>query len=242
MSRTMMLEELGLLLEHVGTTDCSPDSCRALIVEQNCLGKRSGKTRTLTFKHLVDLYSLSRAVTIFRGMLYFWERDTASRSQLALLCTYARDPLFRQSATYLQQCPIGGTVTRESIEELIEKVEQGRFSPATLKSAAQNINATWTQSGHLTGKVRKIRTVSTPGPGSVAYALFLGYLSGVRGKLLLQSEFVSILDCPYAKTLELAEEASRRGWLVFKRIGDVIEVQFPNLMTEQEMGWLREQG
>ena len=50
-----------------------------------------------------------------------------------------------------------------------------------------------------------------------------------------------MLDCSFDKAIELAEEASRKGWIVFKRVGDVIEVLFPNLINEQEMEWLREQ-
>ncbi len=41
--------------------------------------------------------------------------------------------------------------------------------------------------------------------------------------------------------ITLAEEASRKGWIVVKRIGDVIEVLFPNLMTAKEQEILCEQ-
>ena len=39
----------------------------------------------------------------------------------------------------------------------------------------------------------------------------------------------------------MAEEASRRGWINFKRIGNVMEVQFTNLLTAQEREWIHEQ-
>ena len=39
----------------------------------------------------------------------------------------------------------------------------------------------------------------------------------------------------------LAEEASRKGWIVFKRVGVVIEVLFPNLINQEEKEWLRGQ-
>jgi hypothetical protein len=41
--------------------------------------------------------------------------------------------------------------------------------------------------------------------------------------------------------MQLAAEASRRGWIVFKRVGEVIEVLFPTLIQAQEMEWIREQ-
>jgi len=127
------------------------------------------------------------------------------------------------------------------LEQFIDHQQPGRFSPATLKSTAQNINSSWTQAGHLTGRARKTRTHAKATSGSVAYALFLGYLTGVRGESLFQTEFAKLLDCPIDKAIDLAEEDSRRGWIVFKRVGRTIEVLFPNLLTQQEMEWLREQ-
>ena len=52
---------------------------------------------------------------------------------------------------------------------------------------------------------------------------------------------LSCLDCAFEEAIEHTEEASRKGWIVFKRIGDIIEVLFPNLITRKEMEWLREQ-
>jgi len=69
----------------------------------------------------------------------------------------------------------------------------------------------------------------------------LRYLASARGKALFRTEYVKLLDCSFNKAIELAEVASRKGWIVFKRVGDVIEVLFPNLITAQEMEWLREQ-
>jgi hypothetical protein len=66
-------------------------------------------------------------------------------------------------------------------------------------------------------------------------------LSGVRGQALFQTEYIKLLDCTFDKAVELAEEASRKGWIVFKRIGDVIEVLFPNLINQEDMEKLREQ-
>ncbi|MDO9109880.1 MAG: hypothetical protein Q7U40_04435, partial [Desulfatirhabdiaceae bacterium] len=82
---------------------------------------------------------------------------------------------------------------------------------------------------------------ATPTSGAAAYALFLGYLDGTRGGALFTTEYTRLLDCQPQRVIELAEEASRRGWIVFKRIGDVMEVVFPSLLTSQEMEWIREQ-
>lgn len=240
-ARTMMLEELGALLSYVDRSDAGKADYLRAIDDENCLGKRSGKTRTLTYRHLVALYSLDESLALFRTLLYFWKRDQAGQPLLALLCTYARDAIFRSSAPFVLKYPEGTTITRVALEEHIENIEPGRFSQATLKSTAQNINSTWTKSGHLTGRARKIRVRAVPTPGSVSYALLLGYLTGVRGYTLFQTEYAKLLDCSFEKAVELAEEASRKGWIVFKRVGDIIEVLFPNLLNQQEMVWINEQ-
>ncbi|MBK8464925.1 MAG: hypothetical protein IPL32_03760 [Chloracidobacterium sp.] len=131
-SRTMMLEELSALLSYVGRPDAIKSDYLRAIDEENCLGKRSGKTRVLTYRHLVDLYSLDPSTTIFRAMLYFWGRDLDARPLLALLCTYARDPIFRMSASFLLPSEEGAVVTRVALERVLDEKTSGRFSTATL--------------------------------------------------------------------------------------------------------------
>jgi hypothetical protein len=75
----------------------------------------------------------------------------------------------------------------------------------------------------------------------VAYALFLGYLNGIRGQSLFTSEYAALLDCSPHEAMALAEDASRRGWIVMKRVGNVVEVQFPKILTAQEKGWINDQ-
>lgn len=240
MSRTMMLVELNSLLAYVDRADATkPDYLQAVDVE-NCLGKRSGKTRILTYRHLVDLYRLDPSFLLFRAMHFFWKRDESGRPLIALLCVYTQDSLFRSSAPFMLPITEGTVVPRTSLEEFVDAFEPGRFSMATLKSIAQNINSTWTKTGHLQGRAVKVRTKPSPTTGSVAYALLLGYLTGARGQMLFQTEYMNLLECQPGQALTLAEEASRKSWLVMKRVGDVIEVQFPNLLNEQEKERVRE--
>jgi hypothetical protein len=240
-ARTMMLVELRALLSFVAKTDATKSEYLDAIQTANCLGKRSGKTRVLTFRHLVDLYSLDPNLALFRALRFFWQRDPEGQPLLAALSAYARDPIFRATAPFILNFHEGATISRVTLEEFIDHQEPGRFSKATLKSTAQNINSSWTQAGHLSGRARKIRERSSATPGSVSLALLMGYLSGLRGESLFNSEYTRLLDCSFDKTIELAEDASRRGWVSLKRVGQVVEVLFPNLITAQEMEWLREQ-
>lgn len=240
-SRTLMLVELSALLTYVDKADAPKVEYLEAIQTANCLGKRSGKTRVLTYRHLVDLYALDPSLVLFRSLRFFWQRDTEGQPLLAALCAYARDPIFQATAPFILGFQEGATVSREVLEEFIDNQEPGRFSKATLKSTAQNINSSWTKAGHLSGRIRKIRSRSVPTPGTVSFALLLGYLTGLRGESLFNSDFTRMLDCSFDKIIELAENASRRGWISLKRVGQVVEVLFPNHITAQEMEWLREQ-
>lgn len=240
-ARTMMLVELRALLSYVDTPGAAKADYLEAIQTANCLGKRSGKTRTLTFRHLADLYALDMSLLVFRALRFFWQRDVDGQPLLAALCAYTRDPMLRATAPFILGFQEGATITRESMEEFIDTQEPGRFSKATLKSTAQNINSSWTQSGHLAGRVRKMRARAVATPGAVSLALLLGYVSGLRGESLFKSDYTKMLDCSFERTIELAEDASRRGWISLKRVGQVVEVLFPNLITAQEMEWLREQ-
>jgi hypothetical protein len=240
-ARTMMIEELAALISFVNRSDAVKADYRYAIEEENCLGKRSVKTRKLTYRHLVDLYSLDPAVTIFRALLFFWNRDVSGRPLLALLCAFSRDSVLRSTAPFILSVSEGTTIARESVEEYIDNQEPGRFSKATLQSTARNISSTWTKSGHLSGRSRKIRSRAKPTAGTVSFALLLGYLKWLRGEELFNSEYVRLLDCSCNHAVEFAEEASRRGWIVFKRIDNVIEALFPSLLSIEDMELIREQ-
>ncbi len=155
LARTIMLEELKLLFSFVDDPNADRKLYMRAIVEANCLNKRSDRTRNLTARHLISLYGLDPNITLFRCFRYFWQRDEEGQPLLALLIAIARDAVLKSSIPFIQSYSMGQRVTREALEEFIDNLETGRFSPATLKSTAQNINSSWTQSGHLTGQGKK---------------------------------------------------------------------------------------
>ncbi|WP_331457508.1 hypothetical protein [Desulfosarcina ovata] len=241
LARTIMLKELTLLLSAVDAPDVDKRLYMKAITEDNCLNKRSDRTRKISARHLAHLYGLDPEITLFRCFSYFWSRDNDGQPLLALLFATARDSILKSTGPFIQSYATGQSVTREALEDFIDNLETGRFSPATLKSTAQNIRSSWTQSGHLQGKVKKIRKAAKATPGSVSFAVLLGYLLGFRGESLYKTEYAKLLDCSLEESIELSVEASRKGWIVLKRLGSVIEVMFPNLLSKQEMEWVREQ-
>ncbi|MBK5942674.1 hypothetical protein [Halorhodospira halophila] len=231
-ARSMMLTELEQLLAKFPEREVPPEAYRYAIEEENCLGKRSGRSRILTCRHLVELYALDSSVPLFRGLQFFWQLDPDGHRLLALLCAFARDEVLRAGAPFILRQKQGERITTEDLQGFLSDNYPDRFSEATRKSVAQNINATFTKAGLLQGRYRKIRSKPAPTPGSAAYALFIGHLMGVRGELLLETEYAQLLDCDTEKIMDLAEQASRRGWMVFKRIGQVIEVGFPKILHQ----------
>ena len=126
------------------------------------------------------------------------------------------------------------TFPREAMEAFLLATHPDRFSPASLKSFAQNVSGTWTAAGLLHGKARKTRAVVQPRPESVTLLLFLGYLEGRTGQRLFSSDWTNLLGSSPDELETLATSASHRGLLVFMNAGGVKEVRFPDYLTPEE--------
>ena len=106
-----MLEELRGVLSSVDRPEAGKVDYRRAIDDENCLGKRSSKTRLLTYRHLSDLYALDPSLILFRTLVYFWQRVPCGQSLLALLCPYASDSILRSTAPFIVPFPEGTTIT-----------------------------------------------------------------------------------------------------------------------------------
>lgn len=238
--RTMMLKELEDIFAYAPDENTTAEQYFEAIYTENCTGKKSGFTRRYTAQYLKRIYILDPSFCIFRALRFLWDRDTAGRPQLAFLCAYTRDSILRKMTSYVLDLQEGSAPSKDDLHEHIARVFPDRFSPIMTASLGRNLLSTWTQAGYLQGRVKKLRRKSEVSPGAVAFALLMGFLNGERGELLFSSEYAKLLDCRTDKAIELAEDASRRGWCIFKRVGDIVEVAFPNILKPHEMEWLRE--
>lgn len=232
-SRTMMLGELSLVLEHVGKNAKAVEYLAA-IVEQNVLGKPTQTTRKRSAERLVELYSLDQSRAVFRLLRHFWTADASARPLLAYLAAAARDSLLRESTPFVVAIPVGASVTPAQTSQHLSEKYPKRFQASTALATAQRLASSWTQAGYLTGKVNKKRTRPVVTPVAVTFALLLGYLCGTRGKMLLDTVWTRMLDRTPAEIADLATEASRQGWMNYKAAGSVVEITFPGLLTLQE--------
>jgi len=229
----MMLKELEELLDNsqLGTTR---DDYLKLIIESNILAKPTISSRNKTAKYITGLYSLSTNVLIFKILGYLWQSEKDGHALLAFLCAYARDSLLRDVAESILSISAGFELSLDLIKDELENKHPGRFSPGTLHSTAQNIASSFQQSGHLSGRRIKIRTNPSVTPANVAYALLLGYLSGVRGQRLFKTEWAKLLDISEGRISSFAGQAHRLGWMEFRNIGNVVDISFNNLLTKEE--------
>jgi hypothetical protein len=232
-SRTLMLAELGRLLE-AQPPGTPRDAYARAVVEDNVLGKRTTSNRRLTNQRLGELFALDPGVPLFRVLRRLWGMDEAARPLLALLCALARDPLLRASAPAILDLPVGEALVRQALLDTLRDAVGNRLNEGILDKVARNASSSWTQSGHLQGRVRKIRRQVSPTPVATAYALLLGYMQGLRGQRLFQTPWTRALDSGYDRLLALAADARRLGLLDLKRGGDVIEIAFSPLLTEEE--------
>lgn len=220
-SKTMMSEELGLLL---GTGVRSPDALRSAVTEENVLGKATATTRTLTHRHLASLYGLNDQPPLSKALFALWQLDPVGRPILALLVALARDPLLRDTARVVLESPIGLQVSRESFENALADAHPGRFSVKMIRSMAQNCSATWTQAGHLRGKIKKFRIRAAPMPAAAALAALIATVCGFGGPSILSSAWMRILDLSPEQALDMLKRAEAMGLARVRSAGDVTEI------------------
>lgn len=232
-ARTMMLDDLRLLLSHT-PADASRADYATAIVAENVLGKATKKARELALRHLGLLYGLDGANPIFRAVRRLWPSNAGAQPMLALLVALARDPLLRASQGFVLGLPTGGLVMREDFEAFLQHAFPDRFSAASLKSFAQNVAGTWTSAGVLVGHRRKLRAAPVVTCEVVAVALFLGHLEGRSGQRLFTSEWMAVLGSAPDELLALTNAGFHRGLFVFLNAGGVKEVRFPGYLSPDE--------
>lgn len=224
-----MLPELSLLL-----AACPQDALlvdfAAAILDDNVLLKRSDNSRQRSLRYLRELYVLDRRSVLFRGLRDLWDVDEEARPLLALECALARDPLLRATAGAILPAPPGGELDARMLAEAVAHTFPNSYSDAIRNKVGRNAASSWTQSGHLRGRSRKVRVRATSRPAAVAFAFMLGHLSDARAKGLFRTVWGQALDCPDHEVLLQASAAGQRGWIEFRRAGDVIDVGFSWLL------------
>jgi hypothetical protein len=238
-ARSMMYMEMRSLVRSMPLNVAMDDFSKA-IVEENVLEKPTLSSRKKSLRHLTELYGMDPSKALFRVLWKFGHEDFDSLPQLCLVCSYARDPQLRHSFELVRNLRPGEVLERTAMEQHLENGYPSRFSPAMKKSMAQNVNTTWTFGGHLVGKAKKTRRLPSPRPISAAYAMFVGYLTGLRGERLLDSVYATLVASNRAQLQSALSLASAKGLLRIKQAAGIVEFDFSNLLTPAEQELLHE--
>ncbi|MDP2968052.1 MAG: DUF1819 family protein [Deltaproteobacteria bacterium] len=239
MGRSMMFLEMRTLVRSMPLTVTKDDFTKA-IVDENILEKPTLSSRKESLIRLTQLYGMDPSKALFRVLWDLGHSDLDSLPQLCLVCAYARDPQLRHSFELIRTLRLGEVLARADMEQHLENGFPGRFSRATKASMARNVNTTWTFGGHLAGKVKKTRRLSEPRPVSAGYAMFVGYLTGLRGERLLDSAFGSLVASKRSQLIAALSLASAKGMLSLKQAAGIVEFDFSNLLTSAEQELLHE--
>jgi hypothetical protein len=223
-----MLVELTRTLAAV-PPDATRQSYTRAITEDNCLGKATAATRSLSAQRLAELYALDPAVPLFRVLRRLWTVDDASQPLLALLVALARDPLLAATVPSVIQLPPGSEFMRGPMREAIRLAVGPRLNEATIEKVARNAASSWTQAGHLVGRTFKIRHKLRPTPAVVAMAMYLGFVCGLRGESLMSGEWMAVVDCTSSEATSLAFDAKRLGFIDLRFAGEVLDIDFDRL-------------
>jgi hypothetical protein len=233
MSRSMMLPELGLLFGAT-TKDAGRGEYRTAIVDDNILGKPTYSSRRKAEKHLYELYGLDPSFALFRVLRRFAVEDSDSLPLLALTCAFCRDAQLRASFSLIEELKSGEVLRRERMEAHLECAFPDRYSTAMKIGLAQNVNTTWTAAGHLSGRAIKRKTFPQPRVAASTYAMFAGYLLGLRGEILVSSVFARLVGADPSVIVAHLSTAARNGWLRFRHAGGVMEIDFSSLLLPEE--------
>jgi hypothetical protein len=218
-----MLKELSLILDNT-PLKCPIDEIRRLVMDENILQKSTFSGRKMSFYRLKLLYSFDIHNPVFSGLHFFWNESPEERPLIALEAALAGDHILRYSAQKILPLGIGVHIPKKDMVEHIQKEYKKDYTQKMIESITRNVLSSWAQSGHLSGKIKKIRKKATAGPASLAYALYLGQLSGVLGASLFETLFVDALDATGMEIQRYLHAAMKKGWLIHRSAGGITEL------------------
>ncbi len=227
-SRTMMFEELSLVLEATAPGAKRADYAAA-IIDGNCLSKPTASTRRLSNQRLGELYGLDPTIPLFRVLRRLWDVGAEGRPLLALLAAIARDPLLAATCPAIVAMPANAELQRDTMKSALQAVVGDRLNESTLEKVCRNAASTWAQSGHLEGRTFKKRRRVVPSLTAVTFAIYLAHAAGFRGAEIFSCGWLSVLDCDPSLARELALDAKRSGLIDLRMAGDVVEFNLARL-------------
>jgi hypothetical protein len=118
---------------------------------------------------------------------------------------------------------MGVPVPWPSFAARFNALHPGRFSEKMVRSLSQNCASTWTQTGHLVGRLKQRRKVH-PSASATALATLIATVCGFSGPAMLSSAWFRILDLNPDGAIDALRSAEAHGLARVRAAGDVIEI------------------
>lgn len=224
-SHTIGVAHLAELLREV-PANAPAERYRTAVVEENALGRPTHAGRLRTYRHLRELYLLDPAEMPFIALRRLWDVDPEARPLLAGILAAARDELLRASWPAVARALPGSVVTSDDLSNVVAGTYAGSLSAATIGKIGRNTGSCWTQTGHLSGRTKKVRTTTDARPAAIALAAYLGHLDGGRALHVFDNPWSLLLDLGDGDRLGALRRAHDSGLLDLRVAGHVVEVGF----------------
>jgi len=199
------------------------------VIDENRLGIPTLSSRQKTCAYLKQEYGFSEKILIFKGLFELHRIHEEEASLSLFLLAWARDALLRFGTSEILETKPNEVLKKSTIFEILSSETENRYRANICEKILGNWMASWTQSGHLNGKINKIRVHVKAGPVALAFACLLSTLSGETGEKIFSSIWIQILDLNPQQARDLAQKAKEIGLLDVYSMGGVTQISFPGL-------------
>lgn len=231
-ARSALYTELRLLLDDRDRALTS-DAYRSLVVEENCLARRSVAARKKLWRELHARYRLDRADPLFAAFWAEWRRccSESERNLTTYVLFALNDRLVTDLGTEwlfprLRRAPAEIRVAdvRAFLERARHHPEVSRWSEETTLAVARKYCASIRDFGLAKGTGRKI-TVRPALYGSPVRLLVRALrMVGTQPLELVQAPIFRLLGLDTTEVVDALGELNRTGALRFRIQGDVVEL------------------
>ena len=231
-ARSALYTDLQVLLEAWGARPAA--SVRSLVVEENCLARKSVAARRKIWQELKTRYILDPEHPLFASFLNEWHRcrSEAERGLTAYILLALNDRLVADLGTQwlyprLRRAP--AEVRTADIRGFIDGAVNGQpevrwWSDKTRTAVAQKYAASIRDFGLAKGAVKKITVRPALYGAPVRLLVRILRLTGVGPLDLIRAPVFRLLALDGQEVIDALGELNRADALVFRMQGDVVEL------------------
>jgi hypothetical protein len=238
-SKTMMLSELSIAIAEGTAFDNG--TFREMAMNDNVLGKRSDAAKVSTLDKLELLYGLKQRPGMLQAMLAIWQRS-AAKPMIAALAAVARDPLFRATARAMLEASVGEAINSHEFRAVLNTAMPDRFSDTTMAALSERCASSWAQGGYLSSGSKKRRQRAQPDRYAAAFAAFLAISAGFKGRAIIDSPWLDLLDVETESRLSLLRQAEADDLIRLRSAGHVFDIELRGELARIDEGVMEKRG